>query len=148
VVVDADLTYFYQLSAAGQISVDAEQKTTGDVTLGAVYRQGTGWTGLPVANGSSRAGDGPTITGTASGQAAIGAQVDISLYGGVGVGLVFAPYLRAAVDAPLPALHWGLYGGFGLRTTLFVHLEVTGVPVFDKNWDLPPVTAEWPVTEG
>jgi hypothetical protein len=148
VVVDADLTYFYQLSAAGRISIDAEQKTTGDMALGAVYRQGTGWTQLPVTNGSSRSGDGPTITGSGNGQATIGATLSIALYGSVGASLVFGPYLRAAVEAPLPAVHWGLYGGFTLQTTLFVHLEVMGVPVFNRNWDLPPLTAEWPVAEG
>ncbi len=151
IVVDADLTYFYQVSASGQISVDTEQKTTGVVSLGARYTKATGWERLPIATATTTVGKELRIAGKATARATIGAQLKVALYGAVGAGLEWAPYLRADVDAealPKQRLDWALYAGFDLTGSLFIQLKIFGITIIDKTFQLPPLNAQWQVAGG
>jgi len=151
IVIDADLTYFYQVSASGQVSIDTEQKTTGEVSLGARYRKATGWERLPVATAATTVGKQLRITGTATAKATIGAELKVALYGTVGAELEWAPYLRADVDAeaiPKQRLDWALYAGFDLQGSLFVQLKIFGIPIFEKSFPVPPLNLQWQVAGG
>ena len=151
IVVDADLTYFYQVSASGQISVDTEQKTTGVVSLGARYTKAAGWERLPIATATTTVGKELRIAGKATARATIGAELKVALYGAVGAGLEWAPYLRADVDAealPKQRLDWALYAGFDLTGSLFVQLKIFGITIFDKTFRLPPLNVQWQVAGG
>ncbi|MEV6596216.1 hypothetical protein AB0M36_05030 [Actinoplanes sp. NPDC051346] len=146
VVVDADLTYFYQVSASGKITVDAEQKTAGELSLGVRYRKGEGWSRLPLATSTVTPGAKPAINGTAEAKATIGAQFDVALYGSVGAGLEWAPYLRADAAAGTSTdPRWGLYAGFEAKGQLFAQLKILGIKLLDKRLDLPPLRKEWQI---
>ncbi len=151
IVVDADLTYFYQVTADGRISIDSEQKTTGEVALGASYTKGKGWQQLPVATGTTTVGKALRIAGEAEAKATIGAELKVALYGTVGASVEWAPYLRAEVAAealPKQRLEWALYAGFDLGGSLFVQLKILGISIFEKTFPLPPLNLEWKVTDG
>jgi len=145
VVVDVDLTYFYQVTASGQISIDTEQKTAGNVSLGAQYDQTAGWSQLPLATATTTPGKALTVHGTATTKATIGAQLKVALYGTVGALLEWAPYLRADIESNFLLTNWALYAGFELRGALFVQLKIFGIPIFDKTFYLPPLNGEWRV---
>ncbi|MFI5492333.1 hypothetical protein [Actinoplanes sp. NPDC051859] len=144
VVVDADLTYFYQISATGKITVDAEQKTTGELSLGVRYRKGEGWSQLPVATSTVTPGKQLEINGAAEAKATIGATFDVALYGSVGAGLEFAPYLRADAAAGTgTAPRWGVYAGFEAKGQLFAQFKILGITLLDKRLELPLLRKEW-----
>lgn len=148
IVVHADLTYFYQVTASGQVSVDAEQKTTGDVSLGAEYREGTGWSRLPVATAVTTPGKHLVVTGSATATATIGAQLTVALYGTVGASLEWAPYLRVDVGALIPKIGWAIYAGYDLHTALSIQLQILGIPIVGYTADLPPLHGEWKLASG
>ncbi len=151
IVIDADLTYFYQVTATGQISIDTEQKTVGEVQLGAQFRKDTGWKQLPTASPATTTGTQLRIAGSGEGRATIGAEATVALYGMVGVTAEFAPYLRAEVEAevvPTQKLDWALFVGLDLRSALLFQLKIFGIPIFEHRIPLPPLHAEWTVSEG
>ncbi|WP_123678137.1 hypothetical protein [Couchioplanes caeruleus] len=146
VVVDADLTYFYQVSASGKITVDAEQKTTGELSLGVRYRKGEGWSQLPLATSHVTPGRKLEINGAAEAKATIGAQFDVALYGSVGAGLEWAPYLRAdAAAGTTTEPRWGVYAGFEAKGRLFAQLKILGITLLEKRLELPPLRKEWQI---
>jgi len=148
IVIDVDLTYFYQVSATGRIAIDAEQKMTGDLSLGAAYAKDSGWTALPLDRPTGTAGSKPKITGATGARATIGAQLSVALYGIVGAALVWGPYLRADVGARIPNVDWSLYAGYELTAELFVRLDILGVPIPRQSVQLPPLTGEWKLAGG
>ena len=151
IVIDADLTYFYQVTATGQISIDTEQKTVGEVQLGAQFRKDTGWKQLPTASPATTTGTQLRIAGSGEGRATIGAQATVALYGMVGVAAEFAPYLRAEIETeivPTQQLDWALFVGLDLRSALLFQLKILGIPIFEHRIPLPPLHAEWKVSEG
>ncbi|GGQ49341.1 superantigen-like protein SSL4 [Couchioplanes azureus] len=146
VVVDADLTYFYQVSASGKITVDAEQKTAGELSLGVRYSKDRGWSQIPLATSHVTPGRKLEINGAAEAKATIGAQFDVALYGAVGAGLEWAPYLRAdAAAGTSTAPRWGVYAGFEAKGQLFAQLKILGIKLFEKRLDLPPLRKEWQI---
>ncbi|MGK5641891.1 hypothetical protein ACSNOK_26785 [Streptomyces sp. URMC 126] len=159
IVLNAKIDYFYDVSADGKITVDAEQRTEGRLNIGARYDADHGWSALsgpePVTRGTAT-----RVTGTATAQAGIGAHAELGLYGSIGVTADAMPYLKATVrgsggggqpkdgkragQTGVDDTHgeWALYGGGRLTGSFFGKLSVLGVKVLDHSWDFPAVTYE------
>lgn len=145
IVISADLTYFYRLTAAGNLTIDSEQTTTGEFAVGGAYDSRKGWGPLN-RNAAETTGDAvPTVTGSGDMRAIIGADLSVFLYGSAGVTGRLAPYVRAAVNAGFAPIRWGVYAGFDLTATLTLKLEIFGVTIFKADQPVPPIHAEWKV---
>ncbi|WP_225826721.1 hypothetical protein [Streptomyces naphthomycinicus] len=157
VVVNLDLTCYFQISADGRVSVDVEQSLKGDFKAGGTFGPAKGWTpvsssdmsGTPVRASVSTAGSVKT---------ALGAEATVGLYGTVGVTADLAPYLRgeaagtitAATDGSEPKADgtWGVYGGVDLSGTLRLQLSIFGTPVIQRSIPLGVLHREWKLAGG
>jgi hypothetical protein len=145
IVLSADLTYFYRLTASGDLSIDSEQTTTGEFAVGAAYDSRTGWGPLNRNTADTRGDTVPTVTGRGDMRATIGADLSVFLYDAAGVTGRLAPYVRAAVDAGFSPIRWGVYAGFDLTAALTLQLKIFGITILKANLPIPPVHAEWKV---
>ncbi|MFF7635134.1 hypothetical protein ACFZB9_18560 [Kitasatospora sp. NPDC008050] len=162
IVLNLKVDYFYDVSADGKITVDAEEHTQGRLQVGARYDANGGWSALsspaPTSHGSSS-----RISGTATAKAGIGSHIALGLYGSVGVAADTQPYLKATVGAqnapdapntpntpntPNAQANWALYGGLDITGSFFAKLNIFGTTVLDKDWQLPPLSQEWKLAEG
>lgn len=145
VVISADLTYFYRLTAQGTLSIDSEQTTTGDFAVGASYDSRKGWGPLN-RNQATTSGEAmPIVTGRGDLRATIGADLTVFLYDAAGVTARLAPYLRAAVEAGLDHVRWGLYAGIDLTATFSLQLKIFGITILRADLPVPPLHAQWKV---
>ncbi|HKS99236.1 MAG TPA: hypothetical protein VJT31_06865 [Rugosimonospora sp.] len=142
VVLSVDLTYFYRITATGNLSIDTQQSTTGTFAFGVGYKSGTGWGPLNT-NTSTVTGTQPALSGRGDARATIGADLAVKLYGAVGVTGRLAPYLRAVLDATTAALRWGLYVGVDLTGTIRIDLNIFGITVVSASFPLPAMHGEW-----
>ncbi|HKT00423.1 MAG TPA: hypothetical protein VJT31_12890 [Rugosimonospora sp.] len=145
VVISADLTYFYRLTATGDLSLDTEQSTTGTFAFGVGYQPAGGWGPLNQQNATTITQALPTLAGRGDARATIGADLSVRLYGAVGVTGRLAPYLRATIDATANPLLWALYLGVDLTGTVGVDLNIFGITLVSAKFPLPLVHGEWPV---
>ncbi|MEU8588754.1 hypothetical protein AB0C59_17405 [Streptomyces sp. NPDC048664] len=155
VVVNLDLTCYFEVSADGKVTVSVEQDLKGAFKAGGTFGLGKGWS--PV-NESTMTGTPVRASVTAEGhvKAALGAEASVGLYGAVGVTADLAPYLRgdaagsatAAVDAhgrPSSGFSgsWAVYGGVDLSGVLELHLSIFGTPVLRHTVPLGTLHREW-----
>ena len=145
VVLSVDLTYFYRLTAQGGLSIDTEQSTAGEFAVGAAYDSGKGWGPLNRNTASTQGEVVPTLSGRGDMRATIGADLAVFLYDSAGVTGRLAPYVRAAVDATLDQVRWGVYAGFDLTATLTLQLKIFGITIVKADLPIPPAHAEWKV---
>ncbi|MFJ2193068.1 hypothetical protein ACIOJE_34860 [Kitasatospora sp. NPDC087861] len=157
VVVNLGLTCYLEISADGQVHLEAEQEATGTWSVRADYTGGKGWT--PTTDADTKVSPVRVrLTGKAGVRAALGAQVSVGLYDTVGVETTVAPYLRAQAEGSLTADSsgnppqaqgsWSLVGGIDLTGSLLAHLKVFGTPVVEGTFPLPPFHREWPLAAG
>ncbi|MEU6218704.1 hypothetical protein ABZ845_14465 [Streptomyces sp. NPDC047022] len=155
VVVNLDLTCYFEVSGDGKVTVSAEQDLKGDFKAGGTFGLAKGWT--PV-NESTMTGTPVRASVTAAGhvKAALGAEASVGLYGAVGVTADLAPYLRGEASAAATATvggnsrptatatgSWAVYGGVDLSGALQVQLSVFGTPVFRHTVPLGTLHREW-----
>ncbi|MFJ3234548.1 hypothetical protein [Streptomyces sp. NPDC086787] len=157
VVINLDLTCYFQISADGKVTIDVEQNVKGDFKAGGTFGAGRGWT--PVSS-SDMTGTPVRTSLTAAGnvKAALGAEASVGLYGAVGVTADLAPYLRGEASGSVNAssntpgaktsLSWGLYGGVDLSGTLRFQLSIFGTPVFQRSVPLGTLHREWKLASG
>jgi len=143
VVLSVDLTYFYRITADGDLSIDAEQSTTGEFAVGGSYDSRTGWAPLNRNTATTEGDPTPTLTGKGDLRAAIGADLTVLLYDSAGVTGRLSPYLRAAVDASIAPARWGVYAGFDLTAALTLQLKIFGITLLKADLPIPPVHTEW-----
>ncbi|MFD7592330.1 hypothetical protein ACFV6D_04775 [Kitasatospora sp. NPDC059812] len=157
VVVNLKLTCYLEVSADGQVHLEAEQEATGTWAVRADYTGGKGWT--PTTDADTKVSPVRVrLTGKAGVRAALGAEVSVGLYDTVGVQTTVAPYLRAQAEGSLTADSsgnppqaqgsWSLVGGVDLTGSLLAHLKVFGTPVIEGTYPLPPFHREWPLAAG
>ncbi|MET8546351.1 hypothetical protein ABZW03_37870, partial [Kitasatospora sp. NPDC004799] len=157
VVVNLGLTCYLEVSADGQVHLEAEQDATGTWAVRADYTGGKGWT--PVTNAETKVSPVHLrLNGKASVRAALGAEISLGLYDTVGVETTVAPYLRAQAEGSLVADSsgnppqaqgsWSLVGGVDLNGALLAHLKVFGTPIIEGKLPLPPFHREWPLLAG
>ncbi|MFJ3216715.1 hypothetical protein ACIPLC_12425 [Kitasatospora sp. NPDC086801] len=157
VVVNLALTCYLEISADGQVHLEAEQEATGTWAVRADYTGGKGWT--PTTDADTKVSPVRVrLTGKAGVRAALGAEVSVGLYDTVGVQTTVAPYLRARAEGSLSADSsgnppqaqgsWSLVGGVDLTGSLLAHLKVFGTPVVEGTYPLPPFHREWPLAAG
>ncbi|WP_345656647.1 hypothetical protein [Streptomyces siamensis] len=166
VVVNLDLTCYFQIAADGRVTVDVEQALKGDFKAGGTFGTAEGWTPVDESHMTSS----PVRTSvTAAGRvkASLGAEATVGLYGTVGVTADLAPYLRAeaagAVGVNSSELSggsagagakagsrgsWSVHGGVDLTGTLRVQLGVFGTPVLQRSIPLGALHREWTLAEG
>ncbi|MFK0295431.1 hypothetical protein ACIQU6_33855 [Streptomyces sp. NPDC090442] len=148
IVLNLKVDYFYDISANGKITIDAEQRTDGRLEVGGVYDANRGWTALsgpdPVSTGTAA-----RIEGSATAKSGVGTHTQVGLYGSVGVTADFMPYLKADAhgftgsEQPQGSeADWALYAGTDLTGTFFAKLNVFGTKVLDKSWNFPAVNFE------
>jgi hypothetical protein len=145
VVIGVDLTYFYRLTATGDLSIDAEQSTTGQFAFGAAYDAKTGWGPLNRNEAATTGRTTPVVAGSGDLRATIGADLSVLLYDSAGVSGQMAPYLRAAVDGADTPLRWGVYAGFDITASLKFRLKIFGITVLKADQALPTIHTEWKV---
>ncbi|MFE7589371.1 hypothetical protein ACFU6K_08220 [Kitasatospora sp. NPDC057512] len=157
VVVNLGLTCYLEVSADGQVHLEAEQDATGTWAVRADYTGGKGWT--PVTNAETKVTPVHVrLDGKAGVRAALGAEISLGLYDTVGVEATVAPYLRAQAEGSLVADSsgnppqvqgsWSLAGGVDLNGSLLAHLKVFGTPIIEGKLPLPPFHREWPLLGG
>ncbi|MFE7524344.1 hypothetical protein ACFU7Y_01295 [Kitasatospora sp. NPDC057542] len=157
VVVNLGLTCYLEVSADGQVHLEAEQDATGTWAVRADYTGGKGWT--PVTNAETKVTPVHVrLNGKAGVRAALGAEISLGLYDTVGVETTVAPYLRAQAEGSLtvdssgnpPQVQgsWSLVGGVDLSGSLLAHLKVFGTPIIEGKLPLPPFHREWPLLAG
>lgn len=162
VVVNLDLTCYFQIGADGTVTVDVEQHLKGDFKAGGTFGPAQGWTPVDESHMTSS----PVRTSvTAAGRvkAALGAEATVGLYGAVGVTADLAPYLRGEAAGSAEAAtttgstaktdvaatgDWALYGGVDLTGTLRMQLSVFGTPVFQRVIPLGVLHREWKLADG
>ncbi|MFF4959796.1 hypothetical protein ACFY2Z_22490 [Streptomyces sp. NPDC001222] len=160
VVVNLDLTCYFEITGDGSVTVAVEQDLKGDFRAGGTYGPGKGWT--PV-NESTMTSTPVRASLTAAGnvKAALGAQAAVGLYGAVGVSADLAPYLRGEASAAASAAAspgapptagaagaWALYGGVDLSGALQLQLSVFGTPVLQRSIPLGMFHREWKLASG
>ncbi|MFI9247787.1 hypothetical protein ACIGXF_35670 [Streptomyces sp. NPDC053086] len=157
VVVNLDLTCYFQISADGRVTVDVEQSLKGDFKAGGTFGPAKGWT--PVSSSDMTSTPVRASVSTAgSVRTALGAEATVGLYGSVGVTADLAPYLRgeaagtitAASDGSTPKADgtWSVYGGVDLSGTLRLQLSVFGTPVVRRSIPLGALHREWRLAGG
>ncbi|MFJ1602775.1 hypothetical protein ACIOHS_05345 [Streptomyces sp. NPDC088253] len=162
VVVNLDLTCYFEISGDGRVTVDVEQDLKGDFKAGGTFGTAAGWT--PV--NESHMDSSPvrtSVTTAGSMKAALGAQATVGLYGTVGVTADLAPYLRGEAAGTVTATtpvgsdaksdvaasgSWALYGGLDLSGTLQIQLAVFGTPVIQHAIPLGALHREWKLADG
>ncbi|MGW3915156.1 hypothetical protein ACWEBX_27045 [Streptomyces sp. NPDC005070] len=162
VVVNLDLTCYFQIGADGTVTVDVEEHLKGDFKAGGTFGPAQGWTPVDESHMTSS----PVRTSvTAAGRvkAALGAEATVGLYGAVGVTADLAPYLRGEAAGSAEAAtttgstvktdvtatgDWALYGGVDLTGTLRMQLSVFGTPVFQRAIPLGVLHREWKLADG
>ncbi|MFJ9455797.1 hypothetical protein ACIRST_12030 [Kitasatospora sp. NPDC101447] len=157
VVVNLGLTCYLEVSADGQVHLEAEQDAAGTWAVRADYTGGKGWT--PVTNADTKVTPVHVrLNGKAGVRAALGAEISVGLYDTVGVETTVAPYLKAQAEGSLiadssgnpPQVQgsWSLVGGVDLNGALTAHLKVFGTPIIEGKLPLPPFHREWPLIGG
>lgn len=156
VVVNLDLTCYVQVEADGRVTLDVRQDVKGDFRVGGSYATGKGWT--PVSTSAVQSSPVKAeVTAAGKVKAALGAEASVGLYGVVGVGADFAPYLRGEAEAKASAStdgktsatgSWALHGGFDLSGQLHLGLSLFGTPVMDRRIPLGTLNREWPLASG
>lgn len=156
VVVDLDLTAYIQVEADGQVTLDVRQDVEGDFRVGGSYATGKGWT--PVSTSAVHSTPvKATVAASGRVKAALGAEASVGLYGAVGVGADFAPYLRGEADVKASASTdgktsaagaWALYGGIDLNGQLHLQLSLFGTPLLERRIPLGTLHREWPLASG
>ncbi|MET8859114.1 hypothetical protein [Streptomyces sp. NPDC004579] len=162
VVVNLDLTCYFQIGADGVVTLDVEQHLKGDFKAGGAFGPARGWTPVDESHMTSS----PVRTSVSAAgrvKAALGAEASVGLYGAVGVTADLAPYLRgeaagsagattatgSAVKTDATATGaWSLYGGVDLAGTLRTHLSIFGTPVFQRVIPLGVLNREWKLADG
>ncbi|MFF8731210.1 hypothetical protein ACF073_32695 [Streptomyces sp. NPDC015171] len=157
VVVNLDLTCYFQISADGRVTVDVEQSLKGDFKAGGTFGPARGWTPVSSSDMTStpvRA----SVTTAGNVKTALGAEATVGLYGAVGVTADLAPYLRgeaagtltAASDGSTPkaAGTWAVFGGVDLSGTLRLQLSIFGTPVVQRSVPLGALHREWKLAGG
>ncbi|MFI6152858.1 hypothetical protein ACIBCA_09215 [Kitasatospora sp. NPDC051170] len=157
VVVNLGLTCYLEVSADGQVHLEAEQDAAGTWAVRADYTGGKGWTSTTDADTKVT----PVqlrLNGKASVRAALGADINLGLYDTVGVEAGVAPYLSARAEgsltadssgkAPQAQGSWSLVGGVDLNGALLAHLKIFGTPIIEGKLPLPPYHREWPLLTG
>jgi hypothetical protein len=162
VVVNLDLTCYFEISGDGNVTVDVEQDLKGDFKAGGTFGTAAGWT--PV--NESHMDSSPvrtSVTTAGSVKAALGAQATVGLYGTVGVTADLAPYLRGEAAGTVTATtpvgseatsdvaasgSWALYGGLDLSGTLQIQLAIFGTPVIQHAIPLGTLHREWKLADG
>ncbi|MFE2693947.1 hypothetical protein [Streptomyces mirabilis] len=162
VVVNLDLTCYFEISGDGRVTVDVEQDLKGDFKAGGTFGTAAGWT--PV--NESHMDSSPvrtSVTTAGSVKAALGAQATVGLYGAVGVTADLAPYLRGEAAGTVTATtpvgsgaksdvaasgSWALYGGLDLSGTLQIQLAIFGTPVIQHAIPLGALHREWKLADG
>ncbi|KAB1142852.1 hypothetical protein F7R91_27490 [Streptomyces luteolifulvus] len=147
VVVNLDLTCYFQISADGSVTVDIRQELKGDFTAGGTFGPVSGWKPVSSADMTStpvRA----TMTAAGQAKASLGAEASVGLYGTVGVTADLAPYLRAEAAGKVSTQDgvdgsWAVYGGVDLSGTLRLQLSIFGTPVFQRSIPLGALNREW-----
>ncbi|MGW1563210.1 hypothetical protein ACWCQ1_43010 [Streptomyces sp. NPDC002144] len=162
VVVNLDLTCYFQVSADGSVTVGVEQNVNGDFKAGGIFSPGKGWTPVSESHMASTP-IGASVTAAGSVKAILGAQASVGLYGTVGVTADLAPYLRVdaagTVAGTIPAGSgtkpgiastgaWTLYGGVDLSGSLVLQLSIFGTPVFQYPIPLGALHREWKLADG
>jgi hypothetical protein len=153
VVVNLDLTLYIQVEADGRITLNVEQKVTGDFRVGADHTPAKGW--APVSTSDVKTSPvKATVTAAGQAQTALGAEASVGLYGMVGITADFAPYLRGEASATVTAATTGiasvvgaltLHGGFDLSGDLQLQLSIFGTPAFTYRIPLGRLHREWPL---
>ncbi|GHF35421.1 hypothetical protein GCM10018790_11520 [Kitasatospora xanthocidica] len=157
VVVNLGLTCYLEVSADGQVHLEAEQDAVGTWAVRADYTGGKGWT--PVTSADTKVTPVHVrLNGKAGVRAALGAEISVGLYDTVGVETTVAPYLKAQAEGSLVADSsgnppqvqgsWSLVGGVDLNGALTAHLKVFGTPIIEGKLPLPPFHKEWPLIGG
>ncbi|MEU9040476.1 MULTISPECIES: hypothetical protein [unclassified Kitasatospora] len=156
VVVNLGLTCYLEVSADGQVHLEAEQDATGTWAVRADYTGGKGWT--PVTNAETKVTPVHVrLNGKAGVRAALGAEISVGLYDTVGVETTVAPYLKAQAEGSLTVSSgnppqaqggWSLLGGVDLNGALTAHLKIFGTPIIEGKLPLPPFHREWPLIAG
>ncbi|MEU8920125.1 hypothetical protein AB0D10_04195 [Kitasatospora sp. NPDC048545] len=157
VVVNLGLTCYLEVSADGQVHLEAEQDATGTWAVRADYTGGKGWT--PVTSADTKVSPiHVRLNGKAGVRAALGAEISVGLYDTVGVETTVAPYLKAQAEGSLiadssgnpPQVQgsWALLGGVDLNGSLTAHLKIFGTPIIEGKLPLPPFHKEWPLIGG
>ncbi|MEU8031553.1 hypothetical protein AB0C13_23410 [Streptomyces sp. NPDC049099] len=157
VVVNLDLTCYFQISGDGKVTVDVEQKLKGDFKAGGTFGLAKGWTPVSSSNMTStpvRA----SVTTAGTVKTALGAEASVGLYGAVGVTADLAPYLRGEASGTVTASSdgggakaegaWAVYGGVDLSGTLRFQLSVFGTPVIQRSIPLGALNREWKLAGG
>ncbi|MFF4354028.1 hypothetical protein [Streptomyces sp. NPDC001530] len=162
VVVNLDLTCYFQIGADGNVTVDIEQDLKGDFKAGGTFGPAKGWT--PVNESHMTSSPVRTsVTAAGSVKASLGAEATVGLYGTVGVTADLAPYLRGEAAGSVDATSatgataktgvgasgaWAVYGGVDLTGTLRIQLSVFGTPVFQHSIPLGTLHREWKLADG
>ncbi|MER5785848.1 hypothetical protein ABT104_29645 [Streptomyces mobaraensis] len=163
IVLTLKVNYFYDVSADGKVTLDAEQNTKGRLEVGASYDAARGWSALSGPEPATT-GEPARVEGSGTVKGGVGTHAELGLYGSIGVTADAMPYLRAAVhgsaggrrtdgtrdargtQAPAsgaaPEGDWALYGGGELTGSFFARLNVFGTKVLDKAWEFPKVSYE------
>lgn len=145
IVVSADMTYYYTITADGAVTIDVDARTVGSWAAAGVYEKSAGWD--TVNEVVQNAADSTHINGAADLNAGVGVDAEIALYGSAGVGAEFNPYIRADVAAEIDDrkadYDVALYGGLDLRVQLFLTLRILGITLIDEHLDMVRLHREW-----
>ncbi|GGV15309.1 hypothetical protein GCM10010260_63030 [Streptomyces filipinensis] len=156
VVVNLDLTCYFQISGDGHVTVDVEQNLKGDFKAGGTFGPASGWTPVSSSDMTStpvRA----SLTAAGNVKTALGAEASVGLYGAVGVTADLAPYLRGEASGTVTSSagggtkakgSWDVYGGVDLSGTLRFQLSVFGTPVIQRSIPLGALNREWKLAGG
>ena len=162
VVVNLDLTCYFQISADGSVTVDIEQDLKGDFKAGGTFGQAKGWSPVNESHMSSTPVR-TSLTTAGSVKASLGAEATVGLYGTVGVTADLAPYLRGEAAGSVDATSatgstaktgvdatgsWAVYGGVDLTGTLRIQLSIFGTPVLEHSIPLGTLHREWKLADG
>ncbi|MFJ2112581.1 hypothetical protein ACIOEX_11915 [Streptomyces sp. NPDC087850] len=155
IVVNLDLTCYFQIEGDGRINVDVKQDLKGDFRVGGGFSWAKGWKGVSESNMEGVALE-TSVEAAGKVKAALGAEAAIGLYGTVGVVAEVAPYLRGAAEAVANGSAggtgsvvgaWQLHGGFDLSGALQLKLSIFGTPLFEKRIPLVALHREWLLRE-
>lgn len=149
-VLSADVTYFYRISASGDLSIDTEQSTVGRYELGGHYETVSGWTPFN-RNDSTTTRTPDSIDGYGRFKATIGTDLSFLLYDTIGLTGRIAPYLRLAVDAGKSAagalMRLQLFIGIDLTGSFNFRLSIMGATLVKKDVPFPPTHKEWTLVD-
>ncbi|AXG79943.1 hypothetical protein [Streptomyces paludis] len=156
IVVNLDVTAYFQVDGDGRIEVDVQQDLKGDFKVGGSFSLFKGWKPISESNMSGE----PLRASVATAgkvKASLGVEAAVGLYGTVGVVGDVAPFLRAEAEAVATGSAdstgaasgaWKLHGGIDLNGSLRLQLTIFGTPLFKKDIPLVAVNKEWLLTEG